>query len=130
MWLPSVAVTTADEQLHAQRLGYWMRRVRERKGITLASAAVAAGLAASSGSTVSLWERGQREITVTQLRRLAVFYGVPESFFTRPPMTDEERLTLALADAAALEREDWDREQDPDRAVGGAPGGVPGTRLQ
>jgi transcriptional regulator with XRE-family HTH domain len=106
-WLASATVTNDDEELHAQRLGYWLRRVRLRRNESLKSAAIAAGLKASSGSTVSLWERGKRPITVKQLRRLAIFYGVPEDFFTMPPMTDEERLSAALSDAATLERDHW-----------------------
>lgn len=109
LWrLPSAAMT-AEEDLHAVRLGYWLRRVRVQRGETLKSAAVAVGLAATSGSTVSFWERGLRPITVQQLRRLAHFYGVPDTLFTDPPMTDDERLALALADAATLERQDWAR---------------------
>jgi transcriptional regulator with XRE-family HTH domain len=107
---------TTEEDQHAQRLGYWLRRVREQRGITLGSAAMAVGLKPTSGSTVSLWERGQRPLKVQQLRRLAHYYGVPESFFMHPPKTDDERLAEALADAATLERRDWDSEG------GGGPG--------
>lgn len=117
LWrLASVAVTS-EEELQARRLGYWLRRVRERRGESLKSAAIAAGLAASSGSTVSMWEHGRREISVQQLRRLARFYAVPVRLFTDPPMTDEERLDGALADAAALERGDWAGEAGPGRAT-------------
>lgn len=122
LWrLPSAAMTV-EEDLHAQRLGYWLRRVRVQRGETLESAALAVGLAASSGSTVSLWERGARAIKVQQLRRLAHFYGVPEGFFTHPPMTDDERLAAVLADAAELEQQDWDEGQggDPSGAAGRA----------
>ena len=125
LWrLPSAAMTD-EEDLHAQRLGYWLRRVRLRKGEKLASAAVAAGLAAGSGSTVSLWERGRRAMTVHQLRRLARFYGVPDDFFIRPPMTDDERLAAALADAEALERDDWDAAGGDAPTAGDGHGGAP-----
>jgi transcriptional regulator with XRE-family HTH domain len=111
LWrLPSAAVT-AEEERQSQRLGYWLRRVRERRGVTLEDAAIAAGLSAKSSSTVSFWERGKRPIKVQHLLRLARYYRVPESLFTDPPMTDEERLTDVLADAAALERDDWERGQ-------------------
>ena len=130
LWrLGSVAVAN-DEDVHARRLGYWLRRVRERRGESLKSAAVAAGLAASSGSTVSMWEYGRRPISVRQLRRLAQFYEVPESLFMNPPATDEERLDAALADAAALERGDWGSAEDPDPAVDDVLGVVRHTRLQ
>lgn len=108
LWrLPSAAVTR-DEEQDAQRLGYWLRRVREKRGETLSSAAIGAGLAAGSGSTISLWERGQRPIKRIHLYRLARHYGVPPSFFTKPEMTDDERLDAALAAAATLEQQDWE----------------------
>jgi transcriptional regulator with XRE-family HTH domain len=121
---------TNEEDLHARRLGYWLRRVRERRGESLKSAAIAAGLASTSGSTVSLWERGEREISVRELRRLAKFYEVPESFFTTPPMTDEERLEAALADAGALERADWAAVADQGPATDDEPGASRRKRLQ
>jgi transcriptional regulator with XRE-family HTH domain len=95
-----------DEDQEAVRRGYWLRRARDKAGVTLSDAAVTAGLQATSGSTVSLWERGQRGIKVHQMKRLAVRYGVPVSLFTDPPMTDDERLAEAIADATRLERED------------------------
>ncbi|HVM30761.1 MAG TPA: helix-turn-helix transcriptional regulator [Candidatus Limnocylindrales bacterium] len=113
---------TREEDQHAQRLGYWLRLVRERLEITQSAAAEAAGLSRGSGSTVSLWERGQRPISVVQLRRLARFYGVPASLFLNPPKTDEERLEDALSDAARLEREDWAAEQDQGRGADDEPG--------
>lgn len=120
LWrLPSAAVT-ADEDRHARRLGYWLRSVREARRVPLKDAAVAAGLSPKSGSTVTLWEQGKRPITVIHLRRLARYYGVPESLFTDPPMTDEERLADVIADAEALEREGWERGR------GGGPGGAGG----
>lgn len=125
LWrLPSAAMTD-EEDRHAHRLGYWLRRVREERRETLSSAAMAVGLASTSGSTVSLWERGMRPITVMQLRRLAHFYRVPESFFTHPPKTDEERLAEALADAAALERQDWAQAREGDREDEDEPGAGP-----
>jgi transcriptional regulator with XRE-family HTH domain len=120
LWrLPSAAMT-AEEERRSRRLGYWLRMVREERGITLEDAAVAVGLSPKSGSTVSHWEHGRRPIKVQHLIRLARFYGVPEAFFTDPPMTDEERLEAALGDAARLEREDWDM------GSGAGPGGAGG----
>lgn len=98
--------------------------------MSLKSAALAAGLAASSGSTVSMWEHGRREISVQQLRRLAHFYGVPIGLFTTPPATDEERLDTALADAVALEREDWGSETGPGREADDEPSAGRRTPLQ
>ena len=97
LWrLPSAAMTDVEDR-DAVRRGYWLRRAREQARVTLADAAQIAGLAAGSGSTVSLWERGQRPIKVHQMKRLAVRYGVPVSLFTDPPMTDDERLAVAMA---------------------------------
>ena len=125
LWrLPSAAMTT-EEELHSQRLGYWLRRVRLRRDETLESAAIASGLAPTSGSTVSMWERGLRPIKVQQLRRLARFYAVPEEFFIDPPMTDEERLSNALADAEELEREDWESGPEASPAAAGGHDGAP-----
>lgn len=127
LWrLPSV-VMTAEEEQHAKRLGYWLRRVREQRGETQTSAALACGLSAKSGSTVSMWEHGQRPITVAQLRRLAHFYRVPEELFIAPPMTDDERLADALADAATLERQDWEAGSADGPAAGGGRGAGPRT---
>lgn len=128
-WLASVTVTP-EEELHARRLGYWLRRVRERRGESLKSAAIAAGLKASSGSTVSMWEHGKRPIKVSVLRRLARFYDVPDALFIDPPMTDEERLEVALADAVALEQEDWGSEPDLGLGAAGERAGERDRRLQ
>ena len=83
---------------------------------------MAAGFKATSGSTVSLWERARRPIKRVHLYRLARFYGVPPSFFTHPQKTDEERLTEALAVAEALEREDWEQGQEDDPEDADEPG--------
>jgi len=110
---------TDDEDLDAIRRGYWLRRARGK--ITLADAAVSAGLSASSGSTVSLWESGQRPIKVVQLKRLAKRYGVPVTLFTNPERTDDERLADAIAEAAALEREDAAAGEEAPRQGDGGP---------
>ena len=130
LWrLPSAAMTDFED-LEARRRGYWLRRARDNVGVTLADAAVTAGLAAGSGSTVSLWERGQRPIKVIQLTRLARRYGVPVTLFTNPPMTDDERLALAIVDAQALERADWESGEATRQQGDDAPGGSPRRRLQ
>lgn len=117
LWRLASAAMTDLEDLEATRRGYWLRRARDNAGVTLADAALTAGLSSGSGSTVSLWERGARPIKVHQMKRLAVRYGVPASLFIDPPMTDDERLARAIADAAALEREDWEAgEGAPRRA--------------
>jgi transcriptional regulator with XRE-family HTH domain len=67
---------TEDEDRDATRRGYWLRRARLRAGVTLSDAAITAGLAAGSGSTVSLWERGHRGMKVHQMKRLALRYSV------------------------------------------------------
>lgn len=106
LWRLASAAMTDQEDLDARRRGYWLRRARNNRGITLSDAAVTAGLSAGSGSTVSLWESGARPIKVVQMKRLAIRYGVPVGLFTDPPMTDDERLAAAIADAAALELDD------------------------
>jgi len=126
LWRLPCAAMTAEEERHAIRLGYWLKRVREQRGETLRSAAMACGLSATSGSTVSRWEHGQQPITVQHLRRLARFYAVPEELFIDPPMTDDERLADALSDAATLERQDWDEGREGGR--GGAGGRGAGLR--
>ncbi len=93
---------TDEEDAEAIRRGYWLRRARLNAGITLADAAVTAGLEASSGSTVSLWERGLRGMKVVQMKRLALRYGVSASLFTDPPETDDERLRASIAEATRL----------------------------
>ena len=97
---------TQGSDLAGRRSGYWLRRVRLHRKVTLSSAAIAAGLKGTSGSTVGKWEKDERPIKVQHLRRLARFYDVPVDFFTRPQMTDDERLVEALGDAGAQERSD------------------------
>jgi len=112
---------TEIEDAEARRRGYWLRRARVRMGITLADAAVEAGLRPTSGSTVSLWEAGRRPMKVEQMVRLARRYQIPVEWLTNPPLTDDERLAEAVAAAAALEREDWEREAAAPRPASGGP---------
>ena len=125
LWqLPSGAVTD-DESRRQIRRGYWLRRARERAGLTLAAAAEAAGLSTGSGSTVSRWEKGERPIQVIHLERLARAYRVPVSWLMRPEPTDEERLDEAIAAASDAERADWGGEGDRGPGGGAAPSGAP-----
>jgi len=119
---------TDNESLQQIRRGYWLRQARDRKRITLAGAAHAAGLADTSGSTVSHWEDGSRPIKVVHLERLAAAYGVPVEFFMHPMATDDERLDLAIAVASGLEREDWEAEQAQGRADAAARDAEPRRR--
>lgn len=125
-WLSSAAMTDAED-LDAVRRGYWLRRARDKAGVTLSDAAQVAGLASGSGSTVSLWERGHRPIKVHHMKRLAVRYGVPVAFFTNPEMTDDERLARAIADATRLEREDSESGRGPDQRDDDGPTRPPRT---
>lgn len=120
---------TDDEDLQQVRRGYWLKLAREQSGFTLAAAAKAAGLADSSGSTVSLWEAGQRSIKVIQMERLARAYGVPSTLFLTPGKTDEERLREAIDAASAFEQEDSDREGDRGPGDGDEPGASPRRQL-
>ena len=71
LWRLGSAAMTDSEDLEARRRGYWLRRARDNASVTLADAAITAGLAPSSGSTVSLWERGTRPIKVHQMKAAA-----------------------------------------------------------
>lgn len=114
-WLALAAMTDLDEKRDAIRRGYWMRRARMGAGVTLEDAAMTVGLSKKSGSTISLWEAGKREIKVQQMKRLARRYGVPASLFMNPAKTDDERLAEAVAEAARLALEDSDEELAPAR---------------
>jgi len=117
-----------DEQRDAIRRGYWMKRARVNAGVTLEDAAMTVGLSKKSGSTVSLWEAGKREIKVSQMKRLARRYGVPPALFMNPEMTDDERLLEAVAEATRLALEDSDEEPVRPLQGVGEPGGLPRRR--
>lgn len=112
----------------------WMLRVArmtDPREPTLAQVAVAAGLKATSGSVVSLWENNRTKgdgPKQSQLRRLAAYYGLPLNVFTEPDETDEERLSklrrLAIA-AVELEQADADQEEEADPGDGDERGGPP-----
>ena len=111
------------EELQAERRrrGYWIRRARERKGMTLDGLAELMGYAAKSGSTVSLWETGQRPVPSDRMGPLAAVLQLPAHWLVNPPPTDDERLEAAVRDATELERLDSEREADRDRRAAGGP---------
>jgi transcriptional regulator with XRE-family HTH domain len=86
-----------DETTYRYRRGYWLRVVRRRRRMDLASVAKAMGYSAGSASTFSLWEDGKRDPSDVQLRKLSDVYGVPVEVFTDPDETDEERLDRRIA---------------------------------
>lgn len=110
-----------DEQLELRRRrrAWWLKIAR--KGMSQAGVAEAVGLSEKSASTISDWERGVSDPSLRQLELLAGLYGVPVSLFVDPPKTDEERLAELAGDAAALEREDWEREREAGPRVVGGP---------
>ena len=122
---PMLAVMATPEELAAQRRrrGYWIRRARERKEMKLDTVAKALGYAEGSTSTISLWESGKRPVPSDKLESLAALLDLPARFLVKPPMTDSERLDAAVAEASALESEDWDSGVAQDPEDGGEPGG-------
>lgn len=122
LWRLASGVVTDDEAQQQMRRGYWLRRARDRAGLTLAAAAEAAGLSPGSGSTVTHWEQGDRPIKVIHLERLARAYGVPLAVFMQPELTDDERLDQAIQSASDAERADWERAGVPSRPTDGALG--------
>jgi transcriptional regulator with XRE-family HTH domain len=118
-----------DSELQ-QRRGFWMRMARERAGFTQAVAAKELGLSGESKSTLSAWESGSREPRMSYVAKMATLYRVPVDLLMNPPASAYEvidrRLSLAIADAEALEREDWEAGAAP--APGGA--GGPGAALR
>lgn len=103
----------------ARRRGYWMKLARNEAGVTVEDAAVAAGLAKTSGSSVTKWERGGR-IRMDQMTKLARRYGVPVRLFTEPDPTDADRLASAIAEATRLALEDPLVGPDQDQPGAGA----------
>lgn len=125
--IPSVGMTE-DELAEQRRRGYYLRIAREWRGATLAAAAEAAGLADSSGSSVSLWERGERPIPLVRLKRLADYYQVPLAFLMTPEQTDLERLQAAVLEASELERAEREQAPEPRREAAAKPAAARRTR--
>lgn len=114
--------TEEELKRRQRRTAWWLGVTRRLRARNQDDVAVYLGLKA--GSSVGDFERGVTAPSLKQLAMLAALYEVPLSLFTEPPMTDEERVLELSTGAAALEREDWDAEQDPGRAAdGGPPGG-------
>ena len=86
-----------------------VRRLRSRASVTQAELAQAAG---TSQPTVSAYEAGRKSPTLETLRRLASSQRLEASVAFHPPMTREERRSLALHEAIA-ERV----RQDPEPAL-------------
>jgi transcriptional regulator with XRE-family HTH domain len=86
-----------------------VRRLRSRADVTQAELAVAAG---TSQPTVSAYEAGRKSPTLETLRRLARSQRLEPAVAFHPPMTREERRSLALHEAIA-ERV----RQDPEPAL-------------
>ena len=71
-------MATKEEQLAARkRRGYWVRRARERKGLTLKEVAAALGYSGNSLSTPSLWEAGKRQVPGDRMEPLARLLSLP-----------------------------------------------------
>ena len=78
-----------------RRRAWWLKVAREVRGMNLVGVAAALGLAKSSASQVSFWERALAEPSLKQLSQLATLYDCPLSLFTDSPETDEERFLRA-----------------------------------
>jgi transcriptional regulator with XRE-family HTH domain len=59
---------------HPTTTGGWLRRWRERAGLTQAQAAEQIGVIQS---TISFWENERNSVPLDELRRLVALYGVP-----------------------------------------------------
>jgi transcriptional regulator with XRE-family HTH domain len=115
-------MATKEEQLALRRRrGYWIRRARERKDLTLQAVATALGYSGNSLSTVSRWEDGSRQVPSDKLEPLGRLLSLPDSFLLRPPLTDDERLDAAVRDAEELERQDAGQAPAPARPVAAVP---------
>jgi transcriptional regulator with XRE-family HTH domain len=82
----------------------WIRTLREREALTQAALARAGG---TSQPAVAAYEAGRKSPTLSTVRRLARALGLDASVTFHPPLTREERRSLALHRAiAARLRED------------------------
>lgn len=82
----------------------WIRRLRDQAALTQAELAHAGG---SSQPTIAAYEAGRKSPTLGTLERLAESVGLEAAVSYHPPMTREERRSLALHGAiAARLRED------------------------
>lgn len=126
---------TDDEiEQRRRRRAWWIASARraDPRQPKLEAVALAVGLKATSASTVSDWENNiGGGPSITQMERLAAFYGLPVRTFTEPEPTDQEVLDrlreLAIA-AVDLEQQDWQAEQDQGQDGDDAPDATPGRR--
>lgn len=117
-------MATKEEQLAARRRrGYWIKRARERQGLTLHYVATKLGYKDKSISTPSLWESGKRPVPGDQMEPLARLLSLPDGFLLRPPMTDDERLDAAIDAASTGEQSDWESGEEPPPEVDDEPDG-------
>jgi len=103
-------LTEEDWQRRKQRRAWWMMVARRVRGLNLVGVASALGLAKSSASQVSLWERNLAEPSLKQLAQMAVLYDCPLSLFTDPPETDEERFLAVAGGERSLPADDDEEE--------------------
>ncbi len=121
-------MTEEEASRERRRRGYWLRLARLRADLNQNEVARQLGLSERSGTTVLAWEQGRRDPRSTILRQLARIYDVPPGLFIDPPETDQERLEALASGAIALERADWEREEEARRGAEDEPGAQPGTR--
>jgi transcriptional regulator with XRE-family HTH domain len=100
-----------------RRRGYWVRLARKRRGWGQKELAHALGYNDGQTGNLSKWESGERPIPSDLFEPLARALGLPSDFLVRPPMTDEERLDLAIQSASDAERRDWESEPEPGPGV-------------
>ena len=81
----------------------WVRRLREQTALTQAELAQAGG---SSQPTIAAYEAGRKSPTLGTVERLAESVGLVASVAYHPPMTREERRSLALHRAIAVRLRD------------------------
>lgn len=87
----------------------WIRLLRERAALTQAALARAGG---TSQPTVAAYEAGRKSPTVSTVQRLARALGLDAAVTYHPPLTREERRSLALHRAIAARM-----RADPERVL-------------
>src|SRR5574343_481166 len=121
-----------DPTVEMRRRGFWFRMARERANLTQESVARAIGLSGRSKSTLSAWEAGTRDPRARYVQALAILYGVPVERFMQPAPTPYEAIDEWIAEAsraaAALERQDWEEEEEALLVAADARSGARGRR--
>jgi transcriptional regulator with XRE-family HTH domain len=120
--------TREEIEAERRRRGYWIKRARERRDLTLDALAELLGYAPNSGSTISLWESGARPVPSDKFSRIVDLLELPLGWLVKPPLTDDERLDLAIQRASELEREDWETGEGRDLGAAAGPDVVPRRR--